>query len=279
MESNITYLFEENSYTDLTLYQFGYEKCAPLLSCGPAKHNHYLIHYIISGKGTYSVLGNSYTVQKGEAFLIFPDTITQYTSDRIDPWTYIWIEFGGLKVERFLTDAGLSPKTPIYSPLTQESSAELEALMKNSLIYHDNPLKLMGNMYHILETLIRTTSINRPPKNNTLQEFYVHEALLFIERHYKENITVSQLADWCNINRSYFGKIFRNTIFMTPQKYIIKYRMNVACSLLRDTNENISNIASAVGYENQMNFSRAFRKELGMSPSEWRKKATCKPLK
>lgn len=279
MESNITYLFEENSYTDLTLYQFGYEKCAPLLSCGPAKHNNYLIHYIISGKGTYSVLGNSYTVQKGEAFLIFPDTITQYTSDRIDPWTYIWIEFGGLKVERFLTDAGLSPKTPIYSPLTQESSAELEALMKNSLIYHDNPLKLMGNMYHILETLIRTTSINRPPKNNTLQEFYVHEALLFIERHYKENITVSQLADWCNINRSYFGKIFRNTIFMTPQKYIIKYRMNVACSLLRDTNENISNIASAVGYENQMNFSRAFRKELGMSPSEWRKKATCKPLK
>ncbi len=51
MNENITYIFQGTNYIDLTLYQYGREKCAPLLSCGPAVHNHYLLHYILEGKG------------------------------------------------------------------------------------------------------------------------------------------------------------------------------------------------------------------------------------
>ena len=168
MENNITYVFEENSFTDLTLYQYGYEKCAPMLSCGPATHNHYLLHYIIEGKGTYSIREASYNLKAGEAFLISPGNITLYVSDKANPWTYVWVEFGGLKVEKYLSDAGLSSKNPIYIPKVQKDTLEMKELMMNLLSFHGNTLKLLGNMYLILETLIRTSLTSCPPKSNSL---------------------------------------------------------------------------------------------------------------
>lgn len=273
MSKNVTYLFGESSFTDLTMYQFGREQCEPMLSCGPATHNHYLLHYILKGKGIYSSSAGASTVKAGQAFLIFPGEVTIYTADEKDPWEYVWIEFDGLKVEQFLTAAGFSHKSALYIPTSQEGSEDVKELMLSIVENHDNTLKVLGTAYLLLDALIQSSRFSRPPKARTLQEFYVHEALMYIDRHYKEDMSVSQLAAWCGIDRSYFGKIFRDTVLMTPQSYIIRYRMNVACGLLRDTNESIREIASKVGYPSQMNFARVFRKEMNMSPSDWRKRS------
>ena len=71
MSKNVTYLFGESSFTDLTMYQFGREQCEPMLSCGPATHNHYLLHYILKGKGIYSSSAGASTVKAGHVFFIF----------------------------------------------------------------------------------------------------------------------------------------------------------------------------------------------------------------
>ena len=273
MNENITYIFQGTNYMDLTLYQYGRETCAPLLSCGPAAHNHYLLHYILDGKGLFTIgTDRSYSLHAGQAFLICPKSITTYTADKADPWTYIWIEFDGLKVPPFLSDAGLGLQHPIYAPTDPAGSRELESLMLQMLDSHDNSLRLLGGMYWILETLIRTSSRRKPPKTGNLQEFYAHEAQMYIERHYNQNITVAQLANWCNLDRSYFGKIFKDTVLVTPQEYIIRYRINVACDLLKDTDLSIGDISAQVGYDNQLHFSRAFKKVMGISPRDWKKR-------
>lgn len=175
MNENITYIFQGTNYMDLTLYQYGRETCAPLLSCGPAAHNHYLLHYILDGKGLFTIgTDRSYSLHAGQAFLICPKSITTYTADKADPWTYIWIEFDGLKGPPFLSDAGLGLQHPIYAPTDPAGSRELESLMLQMLDSHDNSLRLLGGMYWILETLIRTSSRRKPPKTGNLQEFYVH---------------------------------------------------------------------------------------------------------
>lgn len=273
MNENMTYIFQGTNYTDLTLYQYGKEKCAPLLSCGPAVHNHYLLHYIVEGKGLFSIGSDRhFPLQAGSAFLICPKCITTYVADKTEPWTYIWIEFDGLKVPSFLSHAGLGMKQPVYTPSSDAGSQELEKLMSNMLSYHDNSLCLLGNLYFILEALIRTSSGKKPPKTGNLQEFYVHEAMMYIERHYNQDISVAQLAGWCNLERSYFGKIFKDTVLVTPQEYIIRYRMNMACDMLKNTDLSIGTISAQVGYENQLHFSRAFKKVMGISPREWKKR-------
>ena len=55
MSDSIFHIFSNELFLDLTVYQYGYEKCDPLHSYGPFVRNHYLFHYIISGKGTLSV--------------------------------------------------------------------------------------------------------------------------------------------------------------------------------------------------------------------------------
>lgn len=103
-----------------------------------------------------------------------------------------------------------------------------------------------------------------------LRDFYIHEALEYISHNFQNDISVEQIADICGLNRSYFGKIFKEAVGVTPQEFLLKYRMTKAAELLKLTQLSIGEISSAVGYENQLHFSRAFKSVYGASPKNWR---------
>ena len=88
--------------------------------------------------------------------------------------------------------------------------------------------------------------------------------------NFQNDISVVDIANRLGINRSYFGKIFKQTLKQTPQEFLINYRMIKATELLRLTKMSIGDISKAVGYENQLHFSRAFKKIYNISPREWR---------
>ena len=127
-------IFPNQSYIDLGLYQFGRERCEAGHSFGPAKRNHYLFHYIISGTGTLfsdNSKGNTDTwhINSGEGFFIFPEQTNTYVADMKNPWEYVWLEFDGLRVKQALEIAGFSKDMPIY----RIKSRELSEKMKNLL--------------------------------------------------------------------------------------------------------------------------------------------------
>ena len=86
----------------------------------------------------------------------------------------------------------------------------------------------------------------------------IKEAMNYIEQNFQNPITIENIAAVCGINRSYFGKIFRNSVGQSPQEFLMNYRMVKATELLKLTSLSIADIGSAVGYENQLHFSRAF---------------------
>ena len=98
----------------------------------------------------------------------------------------------------------------------------------------------------------------------------IKEAINYIEQNFQNNISIEDIATVCGINRSYLGKIFRNSIGRSPQEFLMNYRMVKATELLKLTSLSIADISSAVGYENQLHFSRAFKNIYGISPREWR---------
>ena len=74
---NIFKLFPNERYMDITLYQYGMEQCSASYSYGPATRNHYLFHYILSGKGTLQSTDTNgkthlYHLSAGSGFLIYP---------------------------------------------------------------------------------------------------------------------------------------------------------------------------------------------------------------
>jgi AraC-like DNA-binding protein len=85
-----------------------------------------------------------------------------------------------------------------------------------------------------------------------------------------EEVTVEDIAESSGLNRSYFGKIFKETVGKSPQEFLISYRMIKAAELLKLTRYPINEIGSAVGYPNKLHFSRAFKSVYGVSPRNWR---------
>ncbi|MFW2488801.1 AraC family transcriptional regulator [Clostridium chromiireducens] len=272
-----SYIFNNINYVDIILYQFGSERCDSLHSFGPTVKNHYLFHYVLSGKGKlYSINDrtnktSTYTIKAGEGFLLTPNIINTYEADKDDPWNYIWIEFEGLKAERYLTEIGISGKNPVYIP--KEYNSE-NSIIDNFRFLLDNPSApdsaILGHTYLLFYALLENSASNNMNKAATLQEFYVREAINYIEKNYDNNISVEDIAKWCNLDRSYFGKIFKSSMKTTPQEFLIKYRLSKACEMLKCNNASIKEIAELTGYPNQFYFSRAFKEVYAMSPRKWR---------
>lgn len=269
-------VFPNENFVDLSLYQFGWERCASSHAFGPAARNHFLFHYVISGCGMLLADNKeketcNYRVKSGQGFMIFPNQINTYIADQNLPWEYVWIEFDGLRVKEALEIAGLSPNAPIY----HANSHDLRETMMNEMLYiaqHGDmaPFHLIGHLYLFLDAMTRSVSSIRLSGSGKLQDFYIHEAINFIEQNFQNNVSVEDIADTCGLNRSYFGKIFKKSVGRTPQEFLLNYRMTKAAELLKLTKLSIGDISKAVGYDNPFHFSRAFKHVYGMPPREWR---------
>jgi len=131
-------------------------------------------------------------------------------------------------------------------------------------------MEVIGQFYLFFSTMIESSATRKKASKESLQAFYVNEAIGYMERNYQERITIEDLAAFCNLNRSYLGKIFRNELKTSPQNFLIRYRMSKACELMKTTDSNIGDICGMVGYPDLFTFSRAFKKIIGMSPREWK---------
>lgn len=271
------YLFLNNDYFDLTLYQYGYEQCSPYHTFGPGMRNHFLIHCILSGKGTYrtSFQGNDskYQLHAGQAFLIEPNKLVHYDADGENPWEYLWVEFDGMKAKEYLNQAGLSQDSPIYRPANAHGQEACFGYLKKLIEEPELlPCEVMGYVNLFFGALIRSSITGKRTVKNNIQDFYIQSTIDFIEKHYMDEITVEDLAANLNLNRSYFSKLFKRITAKSPQDFLIQYRMNKACQLLGSTDLSITQISRLVGYANPFHFTRAFKTIYQLPPVEWRKR-------
>nr|MCR5102468.1 AraC family ligand binding domain-containing protein [Butyrivibrio sp.] len=102
MEKAYKLEFTEDEFNDLYVYCCGISRTLPKHFFGPAIKPHYMIHYIISGSGLFSFGGKDYPLSAGYGFLIVPEELAFYESDESDPWTYVWVGFGGKRAEEIV---------------------------------------------------------------------------------------------------------------------------------------------------------------------------------
>lgn len=265
------HVFRDERFIDLNLYQFGWERTEPLHSYGPHARNHYLFHYVISGKGKLFANEQVYEITGGHGFLIVPGQITTYRADEQEPWEYTWIEFDGLRAQESLRLAGISGAEPVYTPSGREAG---EKLCRQMLYIVNNgtakPMHLIGHGFLFLSQLVESSAYRSSQNVRRLRDFYIKEALSFIESNFQRDITIEEIAAFCGLNRSYFGKVFRETMGESPQAFLLHYRMTRAAQLLKETRLSVGEIAQQVSYDNQLHFSRAFKNVHGVSPREYR---------
>ena len=213
----------------------------------------------------------NYQVRSGQGFMIFPGQITTYVADIQVPWEYVWVEFDGLRTTEILNVCGFSKDAPVYMAHSREARKKMaEELIYISQNSKQSPFHLMGHFYLFADLLAQSVARPQPAATSKMSDYYIKEAINYIEQNFQNDISIEDVAAVCGINRSYLGRIFRTSTGHSPQEFLIHYRMTKAAELLKLTTLSIGDIGSAVGYENALHFSRAFKNVYGVSPRAWR---------
>ena len=132
-----------------------------------------------------------------------------YMADEKDPWEYTWIEIDGLRVSESLSLAGLSQARRSTRPRTGRRAGRCRTRCStSSTIPRTVPSGRSGSAFLFLDQLVQSSAARRAPSQRRLRDFYMKEALSFIEQNYQRDISIEDIAAFCGLNRSYFGKVF-----------------------------------------------------------------------
>ncbi|WP_379154706.1 AraC family transcriptional regulator [Paenibacillus sp. sgz5001063] len=256
---------------DLHLHYWGREACAPGHSVGPGVRDLYKIHFIHAGTGQVTVGRETHILQQGQAFLTYPHIVTHYAADMEHPWTYSWVAFTGEEMGYLLSKTSLAPEHPVF-PMDDSLMPALydrltaEADHAGSL---DLPLKAI--MYEFFGLLVRMVPAAADPIPLPRQKsIYVEQCLHYLHAHYCENVTVERMSSSLKLDRKYLSALFKKTVGLPPQQYLLNFRIAKACELLMETPCTIGEISRSVGYQDPLLFSRMFKKVKGCSPKEYR---------
>ncbi|WAG68214.1 AraC family transcriptional regulator (plasmid) [Clostridium estertheticum] len=129
---------------------------------------------------------------------------------------------------------------------------------------------MQSNLYRIFAKLEEQTGASFSDIES-VNDFYISRAIDYIQHNTYENLTVQNIALYLNISRSYLFSLFKRHLNVSPQQFITNVKLTNARELLTKTEISIATVALSCGYTNPFAFSRAFKKEVGLTPSEYRK--------
>ena len=279
IDANFRWLGSEiKANEELCLTVCGIERCTPDKFFGPSVREDYHVHFILHGKGTLEIGGKSYKLQRGQIFVIPPDVETYYYSDPEDPWHYTWVSFGGTRAGYFLEKAGITEENPVRDTYIEpERFLELtEKILNHHELTVANELLRTSLLYEIIALLVDSENQQKSKEGadevyDYSPDVYVNTAIEYIREHYPRT-KVSEIASYIGISRYYLTHIFKEKLHVSPQEFLLNYRMEQANRLLRTTGLSVQEVSEKVGYENPLTFSKTFKNKFGLSPKKYREK-------
>lgn len=251
-------------FHDINPVVCGWQDCDSGHSFGPSIREYYLIHYILDGKGIFERQGTVYSLGKGNMFLIRPYELTYYQADADNPWSYVWIGFNGAIAEELIDGSGFDRSPIVYSP---SSAFIFKNMISADKLGQSVEIYLCGLIFELFARLKEENNVN-----TCAAQAYARRAENYIQSNYMYDISVAGIAKMLGIDRRYLYRIFVEYIGTSPQKYLLKYRLGKAAELLSQYDCIVSEAARSCGYKDTFNFSKMFKKEYGISPSEYKKK-------
>lgn len=262
--SSESYDSAETAMTSLSVSECGWQHSGGGFSYGPVIRRHFVIHYIVSGKGVYEVNGKQYLLEAGDGFVIRPGEPTFYRADIEEPWHYYWVGFFGSEAARLLSLAGL--EGPVFSYRKDDRLKQhLADIYFASRGYSSRSFAMIGHLYLFFSCMITAYVRQESPAEET-----VGQAVRYLEDHLSEHVTVEALARVVGVERSTLYRLFQQVLGTSPLAYIRRLKLSRACCLLED-GLGVERVGESVGYGNPAHFAKVFRQEFGCAPTIWRK--------
>lgn len=268
MQYKYSYKYPQRTLGALTVCNTGVQRCESNHSWGPGVRDHYLIHYVISGKGTYHARGNVYALSAGDLFLAVPDENIFYQADPSEPWEYCWVGFNGTEARVLLAQTDLGEGDPMLRGVSPDVYKQMMRIYESRGSLPHQAAFMTGALYQLLAALMRD---RRSPVVRRGDDS-VQQACEFIGNNLAMPITVEDIADHVGLSRSRLYRLFMAELRLSPVQVLTQVRIRQACALLKRGDLSVKAVAASVGFENQLYFSRRFREIMGCTPTEFAEK-------
>lgn len=236
-------------------------------------HSHIELVKMISGKVNCYTDANKYSVEAGDIFIAFPNQIHYYES--LGPEEYVIFYINPEIVPQFLSL--FESNVPKSSHITAKKiSGKLDALF-NSIIESCEEVK-MGKKYSeeirggyvqaFFGELLRHMELYGPDSGELSA---LKNIVDFCSKNYTKEISLDLLSKELHMSKYYISHIFGSRLNMRFNDYVNSLRVSKACLLLADNDASITAVSDSVGFSTIRTFNRAFLRQTGKSPREYRR--------
>lgn len=232
----------------------------------------YQLIYVVSGKAHFHFNDKEEIVTAGHMVLYRPKEPQKYEYYLQDQTEVYWVHFTGGNVKNLIRSYGIEDNQKIfYCGSSLEYQNHFRLMIEELQLCRDNyPEMLEMHLRQILITLHRQLKSDTKIENNMLAE-EMDKAMLYLNKHYNEDISIEEFSSSLGMSTSWFIRNFKQYVGSTPMQYLLSIRIVNAENLLENTDYNLTEISRIIGYDNPLYFSRIFKKQKGLSPSEYRK--------
>ena len=272
---SVRHLQQENPLTcNLFVTHIGYY---PHAKCHfrnrPKGAPEHILIYCEQGSGWIEIAQKRYTLRKNQAYII-PATVAHiYAADRLHPWSIYWIHFKGKNSMYYMpimnkilniednVQSQQQPRIQLFESIFQNLQ---HGYLNSNLEYSSICLQ------HFLASLMYITQFNR--LTSTQDQDIIHQSISFMRNHLEDRLTLEDIAAAVRYSPTYFGAIFKEKTSFSPIEYYNQLKIQRSCSMLQFTELKIKEIAFRLGYYDAFHFSKAFTKEMEISPRSYRKR-------
>lgn len=197
----------------------------------------------------------------------------KYRADESSPWSIYWLHFTGLQSKLFQ-----SPSIAVNEIHTGENTRNDRRIRLFEEIYQtlsmgysrENLEYASVCLWYLLGSFQFIPQFERI---RTIQQTdIIEKSILYMHEHLRENISLQELASHCGYSVSHFSLVFRRKTTRSPIEYFLDLKMQQACQMLDFTNKRIKEIATELAFDDPFYFSRLFKRMIGISPIDYRKK-------
>ncbi|MBO6158730.1 MAG: AraC family transcriptional regulator [Firmicutes bacterium] len=233
----------------------------------------FYLQYLTRGTMDVWIGGSVHLMRPGQVILYYPHTAYQYTmhvpqDGAPQEVQYYWVHFTGRDAASLVERCGVPNQTMIEAAdgLTLQIAYEglfQDFIRRDSLFELSTSSKISSLLVEIGRQVV--------PVSTAWSDERIRTSLGLIHQSFGEDLSMEQLAQEAHLSESRFRALFKEQTGVSPKEYLTSLRISRARMLLEQTGQSLGEIAAAVGYPDQLYFSRIFRERVGISPSEYRR--------
>lgn len=251
----------------------GRQACEPGHCFGPAMRGYHLMHIAASGSGVFDNGARRYELHAGQGFMIFPEDITIYTADEVDPWDYIWVGFKGKLAHELAQSAEITPENPVFDfgKYTQTALEIAYGICRDMATLEQNNVAATGGLLRLI-AYIGQSRYDQSPQRSVSDSY--SKAMWAINANYQSpNFHIEDVAAYVGLSRSQLFRIFKTQCGRSPQEVLNEMRLSRAKRLLSATELSLTETALSSGFTSAARLGEIFRDKLSITPVKYREKA------